>query len=160
MQKCQPAGRIFKKMIFTANKQQYGQGLIEMLIVVVIVASCCMALFKFQMTLRYRDSLALQQSDATILALNKIESLRDFHVLTPQTPYAAYQDIVSGSSSTAGMNTTYTLTWTVTTNASPRYKVINVSVSWTDIRNNSQSVQLTTELAGIQPIFSASIIHG
>ena len=139
--------------------RQRGQGLIEILVVCVIVVISCLSLMQFQAALSYKDSLALQRSDATILALTEIESLRDFQTLAVQTPYAAYSSIASGSASTNGINATFLTTWTVTTNVSPAYKVLDVVVSWTDIRGTAQSVHLTTNIAGIEPVFSATVLY-
>jgi Tfp pilus assembly protein PilV len=138
---------------------QRGQGLIEILIVACVIVICCISLMEFQATLSYRDSLALQRSDALVLAEHQIESLRDFDVLTTQAPYAAYSDIASGTSTSVGVNTTYSLSWTVTTTATPSYKTIDVTVTWNDLRNTSQSVRLTTRLAGLQPVFSATVMY-
>jgi Tfp pilus assembly protein PilV len=139
--------------------KQSGQGLIEILIVCVLVTIACLSLMKFQAALSYKDSLALQRSDATILALNQLEELRDYQVLTTQTPYTAYSDIASGSATSTGVNTTYTITWTVTTVASPSYKVLNVAVTWQDKLNTTQTVTLTTNVAGGQPVFSATVLY-
>jgi Tfp pilus assembly protein PilV len=139
--------------------RQRGQGLIEILIVCVIVIISCLSLMKFQAALSYKDSLALQRSDATILALTEIESLRDFQVLAVQSPYAAYSSIASGSATTTGVNATFTTTWTITPVVSPAYKVIDVVVSWNDIRGTAQSVHLTTNVAGIEPVFSATVLY-
>jgi Tfp pilus assembly protein PilV len=140
-------------------KQQSGQGLIEILIVSVIIIISSVALIQFQAMISYRDSLALQRSDATVLALQKIESLRDFQVLNTQTPYAAYSDIASGTGTSVGTNTTFTLTWTVTTNVTYSSKMIDVTVSWNDIRNIAQTITLSTEVAGLQPVFSATVLY-
>ncbi|MES2217504.1 MAG: hypothetical protein V4501_03735 [Pseudomonadota bacterium] len=139
--------------------KQSGQGLIEILIVCVIVTIACISLMKFQAALSYKDSLALQRSDATVLALSQLETLRDYQVLNTQSPYTAFSSIVSGSSTSVGTNTTYTITWTVTPVASPVYDSINVVVSWTDKVGTSQSVTLTTNVAGLTPVFSATVLY-
>jgi Tfp pilus assembly protein PilV len=143
----------------TSLDKQAGQGLIEILIVCILVTIACVSLMKFQATLSYKDSLALQRSDATILALSELESLRDYQVLTTQTPYTAYSNIASGTSTSIGVNTTYTLTWTVTTVAAPSYKVLSVVVTWNDKLGNGQSITLTTNVAGTQPVFSATVLY-
>lgn len=143
----------------TLLAKQSGQGLIEILIVCVIITIACVSLMKFQAALSYKDSLALQRSDATILALTELESLRDYQVLTTQSPYTAYANIASGSSTSTGTNTTYTITWTVNTVASPAYKTITVVVSWTDALSNAQSITLVTNVAGLTPVFSATVLY-
>lgn len=146
-------------MLTTKLNKQKGQGLIETLIAAVIIISCVVALIRFQSRLAYHDSYTQQQSHATILALSKIESLRDFNVLNNQSPYTSYQGIASGTSTYTGTATTYTLTWTVTTVASPSYKTIDVTVSWTDRYGATQSVRLITNVAGIEPAYSATVMY-
>jgi type IV pilus assembly protein PilV len=140
-------------------RTQQGQGLIEILITAVVIIIAVVALLNFQGNLAYNDSLVQARALATTLAEQKIEQLRDFNVLTTQSPYTAYQNIASGSSTYAGPTTTYTITWTVTTVASPSYKTLNVTVSWTDRRGISQSVQLVTDVAGIAPVISATVMY-
>lgn len=135
-----------------------GQGLIEVLITLLIVVVGVLGIIRFQNYLAYNNSLAQQQGDATILAMQKIESLRDYQVLNTTSGYTAYQDIASGSTTSTGATTVYTITWTVTTNVNPTYKKIDVTVSWTDRNNISQSVRLVSQVAGVEPAFSAAIL--
>jgi Tfp pilus assembly protein PilV len=146
------------KTLASLNRQA-GQGLIEILIVCVLITICCLSLAKFQAVLSYKDSLALQRADAVVLATSELETLRDFQVLSTQIPYAAYSNIASGTTTSTGINTTYTLTWTVTTVVAPAYKVISVVVAWTDKLNQAQSITLTTNVAGVQPVFSATVLY-
>lgn len=139
--------------------QQAGQGLIEILIVCIVVIISCLSLMQFQAALSYKDSLALQRSDATVLAYSELETLRDFQVLNTQSPYTAYSGIASGSATSTGVNATYTITWTVTPVTTPLYKVLDVSVTWNDIRGTAQSIRLTTDVAGIEPVFSATVLY-
>jgi Tfp pilus assembly protein PilV len=142
-----------------AFRAQRGQGLIEILIVACVIVICSISLMEFQATLTYRDSLALQRSDALVLAEHQIEFLKDFDVLTTQSPYTAYADIASAAGTSVGVNTTFTITSTVTTVVTPSYKTIEVVVSWTDLRNTAQSVHLSTRVAGLQPVFSATVMY-
>jgi len=140
------------------HKTQTGFGLIETLMIILLVSIGVVALMNFQHVLAYSTNNAQQQFDATLLATNEMETLRDFQVLTTTTGYTAYADIVSGTGSSTIGNTTYSLTWTVTTTASPSYKTISVTVSWTDRENNLRSVVLVTQVAGIDPALQASIM--
>ncbi len=135
-----------------------GQTLIEVLVTVLIIAVAAVAIVKFQYYLAYNNNLIQQKSDATILANDKMESLRNFQVLTTTSGYIAYQSIVTGSSTATVSNTTYTLNWTITTNTNPDYKMAVIVVSWTDQRSNAQSVTLVSDIAGIDPANSAAII--
>lgn len=142
----------------SSNLRNRGQTLVEVLAALVIIVISVIALIRFQNYLAYDNSLSLQRSDAMLIAQSKMESLRDFDVLNPTPGYTDYQAISSGSSTSAGTTTSYTLTWTVTTNTAPDYKTITVTVSWTDRRNTNQSVVLVSHVAGIQPSNSAGIM--
>lgn len=135
-----------------------GQTLIETLVTLLFIAISVIALIRFQNYLAYDTSLAQQKAEATILALKEIETLRDFQVLNNTSGYTSYQSIASGSSSTTGANATYTITWTVSSYTNPTYKNIDVTVTWTDRYNNSQSVELVTNVAGIDPSTSSTIM--
>ncbi|MDR3491226.1 MAG: hypothetical protein P4M12_04180 [Gammaproteobacteria bacterium] len=139
-------------------KSYRGEGLVETMIAFLIIAGSVVALTRFQSGVSYSDSVTAQQSEATILAHSKLESLRDYQVINTQSPYAAYQGIVSGTSTSTGTNATYTLTWTVTTFTNPSYKNISVVVSWTDRYGVAQSVQLVTRVGSIDPATSGVII--
>jgi Tfp pilus assembly protein PilV len=135
--------------------QQSGVGLIETVVTLLIIAGSAIALLRFQNYLAYSSNVTQQQSDATQIAINKIEILRDFSTLSGS---GSYQNIASGTSTVTGANTTYTLTWTVTTNTSPNYKVIDVVVSWTDRYGVARSLEETSQVAGIDPSYSIVIM--
>lgn len=139
------------------KKNEIGVGLIETLLIILLVSISVVALIKFQHYLTYNTNNAQQQFDATILANQQIETLRDFHVMSTTTGYKAYSEIVSSSGSATVGNTAYTITWTVTTNTSPAYKTIDVTVSWTDRFNTTQSVRLISQVAGVDPASSAGV---
>jgi len=142
----------------TSNKRQQGQTLIEILATLLIIAVGVIALIQFQNYLAYDNSLAQQKIDATLLAEKQIETQRDFQVLNNTTGYTSYQSIASATVTVTGTNTTYTVTSTVTPNTNPTYKVIDVTVSWTDRYNNAQSVRMVSYEAGIDPANSSAII--
>lgn len=133
-------------------KRQTGQGLIETLITFVIIAGTVLALTRFQTSLAYSNSVSQQQSTALILAQKQMETLRDFSQLSE------YQAITTGSSSVSGESATYAIAWTVTTVATPSYKTIDVTVTWTDRNGVSRSIRLTSRVAGIDPSRSSMIM--
>lgn len=135
-----------------------GQTLIEALVTLVIIAIGVIALIRFQNYLSYDNSLSQQKGEATTIAQSQIETLSEFQVLNTTAGYTAYQDINSGSSSVTGTSAAYTVTWTVTTTASPAYKTIDVTVSWTDRRGAAQSVRLIRHIAGVEPANSAAVM--
>lgn len=135
-----------------------GQTLIEVMITLLFIAISVISLIRFQNYLAYDNSLAQQKGDATVLAQSTIETLRDFQVLNNTGGYTSYQGITSGSSTVTGTTASYTVTWTITTTANPSYKRIDVTVAWTDRNNNAQSIRLISNVAGIEPANSASVM--
>jgi Tfp pilus assembly protein PilE len=146
-----------KKYIF---KHMLGQTLIEVMLTLLILGVTAVSLISFQNYLAYSNSLSRQTSEALLIATNKMETLKDFQVLNNLTGYTSYQSIATGTSTTTGNSATYNLSWTVTAFTNPTYKNVNLTVSWTDRNNVSQSVNLTARIAGIDPSLSASAIGG
>lgn len=135
---------------------QQGQGLIETLAVFLFVSISIVALIQFQHYLSYSTNVTQQQADAILAATNQIEILRNYSVITPQTGYIDYQSIVSGTGTSNLNNTTYNLTWTVTT--ATNYKTLDITVTWTDRQNVNQSVRLVTQVSQTDPALSAAIM--
>lgn len=158
MLKCPVHGRIFSMIRYSLKTSIKGQTLVEVFITLLFVAVSVIALIRFQSYLAYDNNLSQQKSIATMLARNKIEQLRDFQVLANTAGYTSYQSIVTGSSTQTVTNTSYTISWTITANTNPTYKLINVNVAWTDRYSGAQSVRLVTNIAGIEPQYSAIII--
>lgn len=135
-----------------------GQTLIEVLITVLFISVAVIALVRFQNYLGYDSLLTQQRNDAVLLATQKIESLRNFQVLNNTNGYTSYQSIASGSTTSSVGNTSYTITWTVTSYTNPTYKNVNVVVSWTDRNSTAQSIQLSTNIAGLDPGTSGAVM--
>lgn len=135
-----------------------GQTLIEALLTIIFISMTVIALIRFQNYLAYDNSLSLQKGYATMLAQSEIETLADFQVLNNTAGYSSYQGVSSSSSTVTGTTATYTITWTITSYSNPTYKTIDVTVSWTDRRGNSQSVRLIRNIAGIEPANSAAVM--
>lgn len=131
--------------------KQRGIGLIETLLVTLLIALGVVGLVKLQNQLAYNANYTTQQSTATFLAESKMESLRDFNVITTTSGAEAYNDITSGTSTSTVGPTTYTLTWTVTTNTTIGYKNIAVTVTWTDNYNVARTLTLNSNIASIDP---------
>ena len=134
------------------NNKQSGQGLIETLIAMLLIFITVASLISFESNLAYHDSLIAQQNDATLLAANEIEVLRDYLTL------ATYTARASGATTSVGLSTTFTVTWTIASFTAPTYDTINVVVTWTDRRGVAQSITLSSRMAGIDPTNSSSIM--
>ena len=142
-------------MIFQREK---GLTLIETIITLAFLAVSVIVLVSFQSYLTYDNNLSQQRARALSLAIGEMETLRDYQVLNNTAGYTSWQSIASGSSVVTGTSATYTVTWTVTSYASPSYKNIDVTVTWTDARGNAQSVKQDINIAGIDPQDSAAIM--
>src|SRR3990167_4136137 len=125
---------------------QRGLTLVEILVASLILSLGILGIARFQSTLWYQAALARQQSEALYLAEQRMGLLRSYEVIPTTSGYSAYNDIASGSSTSAGLNATYTITWTVTTYTSPYYKSANITASWTDIRNTVQTMTLSSRI--------------
>lgn len=141
----------------SASRKSWGQTLVEALVTILFVAIGVIALVRFQNYLAYDNSLAQQRADATLIATKEIENLRDFQTYNAVTGYNSYLGIISGSSVVTGTNTQYNVTRTVQPRTKPTYKTILVFVSWQDRNGTTQSVELDTNIAGIDPGNSASV---
>lgn len=135
-----------------------GQTLVEALVTLLFIAVGVVALVRFQNYLAYDNSVSRQKADATAIAQSRMETLRDFQVLNNTSGYTSYESIASGSAVVTGSTATYNVAWTVTTNTDPDYKDVTVTVSWTDRNGGSQSVVLTSRIAGIEPANSAAVM--
>lgn len=135
--------------------RQKGQGMVEVMMTLLIIAGSVLALLKFQNYLAYSNGLANQQATATQIAISQIETLRNYSDITGTNSYA---NIASGTSTTTGTTAVYTLTWTVTPFTNPTYKTIDLTVSWTDRNGGAQSIRLITRVAQVDPSYSATIM--
>jgi Tfp pilus assembly protein PilV len=133
-------------------RRYHGQGLIETMITFIIIISSVVALLRFQNYLAFSNSLTQQQSEASRLTMKEVEVLRDFSSLTN------YNAITSGTTSYTASNAVYTVNWTVTPYSNPDYKTIDVTTSWTSRYGTAQSMRLTSQVAGIDPGLSVSVM--
>lgn len=134
----------------TAHKQ-FGQGFIEVMLVMVFIAVGVVTMVKFQNSQAYNSADVAAHLNAMQLANHQLEKLRDYVVLSTQTGYAAYSDIANGNTTVTSKGITYTITWVVQTNTSPDYKTVDVTVSWSDRYGVAQSLMLSSRIAGIDP---------
>ena len=159
------------------NISQAGVSLIEVLITLVVLGMGLMSLAKFQATVMQDNGLAKGRTVAVHLAEQKIGDLRKYEVLATTAGRFAYQDISSNNDAPTVSSVPYTRNWTVTnycfptnytTTATtpcpvgtvyPDFKVVTVTVSWTDQDSNSQSVRLDTMISAADPSDTGRIIE-
>lgn len=140
-------------------KKQKGVSLIEILIALIILATGVVTLMKLQGDLIRGRGLTGQQSQALMIMQNKIDELRNYQVLTTTTGYTAYDDIVSGSSVVTGDTTNYNLAWTVTDQTNPDRKEVQITATWTDASNATQTLTLDTMIGRVDPTVSGVLMQ-
>lgn len=148
-------------MATARRRSTRGVSLVEALVALAVMAIGMLGLVGMQSTLRANSDAAKQRSEAVRLAQEAIEEWRAFAVLTPTAGVTDYADLVPGTTTDpaiVGSNATYTRTRTVTAMPAPRAgKSLLVDVSWQDRAGETQSVQLSTVVAGIAPELSAML---
>jgi len=138
-----------------------GVSLVEALVALAVMAIGMLGLVGVQSSLRANSDAAKQRSEAVRLAQEAIEEWRAFAVLQSTAGVTDYQDIAAGTTTDPvinGSNATFTRSRTVTTMPAPRAgKSLRVDVTWQDRAGETQSVQLTTVIAGIAPELAATL---
>ncbi len=145
------------------RRRSRGVSLIEALVALAVLAFGLLGVAGMQSSLRATADSTRQRAEAVRMAQEKIEELRAFTVLSgAASGEIDYDDIVSGNDTPAPpsgyANTTFTRTWTVTAPGSgaPAFKVVSVSVGWTDRNNVSGSVTLSTNVLRAAPVVAAA----
>jgi Tfp pilus assembly protein PilV len=134
------------------RKYQNGSVILEVLVAAVIFAVALLALVTFQTNLLTERGVLSQESIALSLAQDRMQSFRNYTVLTATTGFFAYTGITNGSSTSTNSGTTYTLTWTVTdATDTPTRKTVNIVTTWTDAASASHSVSINSVIASIDP---------
>jgi len=134
--------------------KQYGLSLIETMIAAFLVAVSLLGLARLQTVTLVSSTESKTKVQALNLAQDKIEELRAF------SNYNTYTGFSGTSVNTdAGANTTFTRTWVVSGCAnSVSCKQVNVSVSWTDSQGATKTVQLTSYIAGVDPVQNGLVL--
>jgi type IV pilus modification protein PilV len=141
------------------SRTEHGFSLIELLVAIVVLAVGLVAIAKFQGRLMAGSDFAKARTEATIIAQDQIETLRAYEGVSGSAGLD-YDEILNGSSTVAGTNATYSLTWTVSTNTSPDYKTLSMVATWSDRENQTQTVTLMSNINDIAPQTSGRLIAG
>lgn len=142
-------------------RSQAGFTLIEAMVALIVLGFGMLALAGMQATLSRNADVAKQRTEAMRLAQDKMEGLRSFTGLTADATYVDWTDLGSGtdqissyvlSGTTLGStNTTFTRRWTLGGASTDSQRAINVSVSWTDRSGDTQSINLASVVARVDP---------
>ncbi|CCE22753.1 protein of unknown function [Methylotuvimicrobium alcaliphilum 20Z] len=143
-------GKIFKGVIImnVQHRKIRGFSLIEAMIASLVVGMTMLGVARLQGITLSSSGDSRMRTHALNLAQEKIEELRTF---VHQSDYSAYSG--SDSDTQLGANATFTRTWTITGCAnSVECKQANVAVSWQDQADTTQTVQLTSFIAEVDPV--------
>lgn len=145
----------------TSKRAGSGIAMLEALVALVVVSIGAVAVVGMQATMRQNSDVAKQRAEAVRLAGQLIEEWRGAQSLTALADIVDWTDIVSSTSTHAGVNATFTRTATVVEHGAaddePLSKTIHVSVAWTDRAGQVQSVALNTMAAGVRPDLPGSL---
>ncbi len=126
----------------------HGISLVEALIALLILGVAMLGLVRLQGQTMLSMGDSRMKTHALAVAQDKIEELRNF---ANRSEYAVYSG--SANDTIAGVSGAFTRTWTLTDCAgSVPCKQIRVSISWTDHNGETQTVQLSSIIAGLDPV--------
>ncbi len=133
---------------------QRGFTLIEALIASLVGAVAILGLAKLQGFTLSNSADSRMKTHAVNFAQDKIEELRWF---ANENAYTGYSG--SDNDTPPGVNSNFTRTWTITPCAhSVNCKQADVTVTWADASNAIQAVQLTSYIAGTDPVKSGVML--
>tara|TARA_B110000879_G_C10874746_1_gene394331 strand:+ start:175 stop:639 length:465 start_codon:yes stop_codon:yes gene_type:complete len=125
-----------------------GSVLIEALISITFVSIGALALMNLQSQLIKSKALTQQNSSAIQIAQDRIETLRNYSSSND------FNQIISGSDSLTGLNTTYESTWTISNMSNPSYKNLTVNVSWQRSDSTQSQLTLNSNIGKLSPVLS------
>lgn len=137
-----------------------GVSLVEAMVALAVMAFGMLALVGVQATLRMNNDLAKQRSEATLIATEEVERLRNYFKLLPDVNQAGISwSEIEGTVSVYTPpqpigNTTYRVDRLVTTDTANRRKTFKVEVTWPDRTGITQRVVLDGLVWGVVPELS------
>ena len=132
----------------TFKEKIWGFVLVETLISLAIISVGSLGLINLQGKLIKSRSLANQNNQALVIAIDKIEQLRNY------STKSKYNEIISINDSVQKESALYYRKLIVTTNTNPNYKVVNVSVSWMKQDGNFKTINLQSNIAELSIVNS------
>lgn len=145
----------------TPKRPARGISLIEALVALAVMAFGLLGVVGMQATLRGSSDISRQRAEAVRIAQLALEDWRGFASLTADAGAVDYTDIVDGTATVAGLNTTYLRAATVRPVAAaasePKVKTVTMSVGWSDRSGQPASVTLVSSIAGIAPALAGAL---
>jgi len=132
-----------------------GFSLIEVLVAIVVLGGGLLGLAKLQGITLLNSAESRMQTHALNVAQEKIEELRSY---ANTATYTAYATDATGTD-IVGANATFTRSWAIS--ACPNTvecKNISVNVTWTGIDGSAQNIQLTSQVAELEPARSGMVV--
>lgn len=124
---------------------QTGFSLLEMLITIIVLASGLLAIGSMYGAILNANTLSKQRSEAVVLAEKKLEELRG----QSYASLVSATDTVTAASS-SGSSANYQRSWSVAAaSGGLAYKDVGVTVTWTDSKNQSQNIVLSTRISNV-----------
>ena len=163
---CQAAGTSVNFIVDSTRPRRRGMpprgvSLVEAMVALAVMAFGMLSLVGVQATLRMNNDLAKQRSEATLIATEEVERLRNYFTLLPVNgePGISWTEIIGRASADyvppeAIGNTTYQVLRTVNTDAATRQKTFKVEVTWPDRTGVVQRVVLDGMVWGVVPELS------
>jgi Tfp pilus assembly protein PilV len=139
----------------TKFEYQRGSSLVEALIAFAIVGTGLLSVAAFQSGLFKQSAHNKAQTEAVSLAQQKIEQLKHYTLANEDAYIDDNNDGVMDANGSytgdpiAGRNAVFQRSWELATNDLGRQ--VDVTVSWTDADNQTQSVSLSAEIPWISP---------
>lgn len=137
------------------GKKTLGFSLIEVMVAVIVLGVGLLGLAKIQGITLLNSAESRMQTHALNFAQEKIEELRAYGNTSAYTAYAT--DAVG--TDLVGENSTFTRNWVIA--ACPNTvecKNISVTVAWTGIDGTNYDIQLTSQIAELEPARSGMVV--
>ena len=150
-------------------RQPYGRGgsprgvsLVEAMVALAVMAFGMLALVGVQTTWRMNNDIAKQRSEATLIATEEVERLRNYFTLLPVNGAVgeSWTEILDRAAANYTPpepigNTTYQVVRSVSTDNVTRQKTFKVEVTWPDRTGVTQRVVFDGMVWGVVPELSA-----
>jgi Tfp pilus assembly protein PilV len=122
-----------------------GFSLVEVLVALLILIFGVTSTAEFSKNIGQANLFSRQHSDGVRMARARLEQLRLYR------DRSGYDAIQNGSVTASAPSASYTVSWSVTANATPLYKVVRVQSTWADHSGSVRTVALTSIIAWADP---------
>jgi hypothetical protein len=132
-------------MSHARHSRPLGFALLEALIALLLISIGLLAVSKLQTLSLLGSGEGRARTEAANISQERLEELRN---LLQKGDFTA---LAGGTATVPGSNASYTLTWTVTPDASLEQHLVQMSTTWTDTRTGTQRLDLNSLVAWDDP---------